>query len=205
MKLYAQIIILVTLSYCGLDDPSGVTCKLVEGKRIYFVKNTSGHDVELSFYPEPATVTLQRCKCNKETLKIYPKQATATLQKVTILQGERTDVAYKNAPFGYNNNSKVRRPEHGGVLLWQLGGLSPFNYGIVYEKVVFVFSGGKRIEYFFGGVDSRSILQRTGFVETKRSGGISPDHPCASDGGLKYTQDVEYTYTLTEEDYQRAK
>ena len=163
---------------------SCTSCTSIVGpKEVYWLKNTSGHDVELLFYPE---------------------QATATIQKLTILQGSSTEVAYKNA-LGHDNSSVIFRPGYGGILAWHSGLIHRDLAGdIIYAKATLLFSDNKKIEYSFLcspaslEVSPKNLLCRGGFVETKH---IEVDAgPC----GI-VTRELEYTYTITKEDNQRAK
>ena len=161
---------------------SCTSCDLADPQIVFWLKNTSGHDVELILYPEPAT---------------------ATIQKLTVLQGSSIEVAYNDAPFGHNSNLQARRPDDGGILLRHVAGLSTTDV-ITYKRAVFVFPDNKKIEYSFQCSPAslegspKNLLCREGFIETKH---IEVDAgPC----GI-VTRELEYTYTITKEDYQRAK
>ena len=176
-------ILILVFSVAILLFYSCTSCKVADPKKVYWLKNTSGHDVELLFYPE---------------------QATATIQKLTILQGSSTEVAYKNA-LGHDNSSVIFRPGYGGILAWHSGLIHRDLAGdIIYAKATLLFSDNKKIEYSFPcspaslEVSPKNLLCRGGFVETNR---IEVDSgPC----GI-VTRELEYTYTITKEDYQRAK
>ena len=141
----------------------------------YLVNNTSTHNVQILLYPQIATLTVQ---------------------KIPISQGSSTQVAYVDI---------YRKSSSSGLLISHLERFKlSRGANLEYKKAILVFSDNKKIEYSFPCSPAslegspKNLLCRKGFVETNR---ITIDSgPC----GIVTTK-LEYTYTITKEDYQRAK
>ena len=125
------------------------------------------------------------------TFKFYP----ANQSEVIILEvntGSSTLVAYQPSSISTNGTGILNRHLVGTL------------NGSEYEKMIMLFSDGKKIEYLFkcsdlsNTLNFRNLLCRVGFTE-KVIEEIKKESDCGN------VNSIEYTYTITKEDYQRAK